>query len=126
MNVKNTLLTASILGLLSVLLGAFGAHALKPMLSAAGRVETFELAVRYSFYHTLALLATGILQHLFPSLWLRNSTLFFLLGIIFFSGSLYAICFTSVSFVVFITPVGGLFFIAGWIALLIGIGKAMK
>ena len=61
MNQRNILLTASVLGLFAVGLGAFGAHALKATLTMTGRADTYDLAVRYQFYHTLALLATGIL-----------------------------------------------------------------
>jgi uncharacterized membrane protein YgdD (TMEM256/DUF423 family) len=60
MNIKQTLIAGAVLGLLGVGLGAFGAHALKPTLEANGRLDTFELAVRYQFFHALALLFLGL------------------------------------------------------------------
>ena len=123
MNVKQTLLAGSILGLLGVAIGAFGAHALKPMLLASARLDTFELAVRYQFYHALALLIAGILQHKFPSTSLKYSSIFFLSGILLFSGSLYAICLTEVVQVAMLTPIGGVFLLVGWSLLCIGIVK---
>lgn len=126
MNVKNTLISGAILGLLGVALGAFGAHALKPMLTASGRVETFELAVRYEFYSAFALLITGVLQNLFPSTMKRFAALSFLLGTLLFSGSLYAFCFTGISTFAMVTPFGGLLLIAGWVLLLLGIIKQVK
>lgn len=89
---KKILLIASGLGFLAVALGAFGAHALKPLLTASGRTDTFELAVRYHFYHTLAMLGVAILMNKFSISTLKISALLFLIGIILFSGSLYALC----------------------------------
>jgi uncharacterized membrane protein YgdD (TMEM256/DUF423 family) len=123
MNQQRTLLTASVMGCLAVALGAFGAHGLKSMLTAAGRLDTFELAVRYQFYHTLALLATGVLMTSFPSRRLGTAALCFLLGIIFFSGSLYVLCFTGLGILGAVTPIGGVFFIVGWIFLFLGVYK---
>ena len=126
MNAKQTLLAGSLLGFLGVAVGAFGAHALKPMLLAAGRLDTFELAVRYQFYHAFALLLTGILRHKFPSTSLRYSSLFFLIGIFLFSGSLYAICLTEVIQVALLTPIGGVFLLVGWTLLCMGIVKKVQ
>ena len=91
-----TILWGLYVGGLAVAIGAFGAHALKPLLDGMGRVETFELAVRYQFYHALALLALAFRWTLFESRLLRYGGLFFLLGILFFSGSLYMLCFTGI------------------------------
>jgi len=113
-NSRQTLLIASFCGILAVGLGAFGAHALKNLLIENNRVETFELAVRYHFYHTLALLAISILMDRFTSPWLAKSALCILTGIILFSGSLYFLALTNNTSVVYITPVGGLFLLAGW------------
>jgi uncharacterized membrane protein YgdD (TMEM256/DUF423 family) len=117
---KSVLLSASILGLLGVALGAFGAHALKPMLTASGRLETFELAVRYQFYHALALLGCGLLMHHNESRWLRYASVSWVAGVFLFSGSLYLLCFTGLSGIAMITPFGGVMMIAGWAMLLIG------
>jgi len=114
MNQQNTLLTAAMLGCLSVGLGAFGAHALKETLAATGRVETYELAVKYQFYHTLALLAIGLLMNKIPGTSLMISSALIAGGVVLFSGSLYLLALTSLRFVVFLTPLGGLLLLAGW------------
>ncbi len=113
MNQRNTLIAASISGLLSVGLGAFGAHALKAILTATGRSETYELAVRYQFYHTLALLAVGILIEKFPKL--RTAALLFIIGIVIFSGSLYTLALTNQTMWGAVTPIGGMFLMVGWL-----------
>ncbi|HEY5826060.1 MAG TPA: DUF423 domain-containing protein [Cyclobacteriaceae bacterium] len=114
MNQQNTLLAAAILGCLSVGLGAFGAHALKETLTASGRIETYELAVRYQFYHTLALLGIGLLMNKIPGSPLMISSALIAGGVILFSGSLYLLALTPLRFVVFLTPLGGVLMLAGW------------
>jgi uncharacterized membrane protein YgdD (TMEM256/DUF423 family) len=126
MNSRNTLLAGAVLGLLGVAFGAFGAHALKALLTASGRIETFELAVRYQFYHAFALLAAGIIQHLSPVQLLRYSTLVFLSGTILFSGSLYVVCFSGITAFAMVTPVGGVLLMAGWTLLIVGVAKGIK
>lgn len=123
MNSRTTLTIGAALGMLGVAVGAFGAHALKPMLIETGRVDTFELAVRYQFYHALALLVAGILQHLFPVSVLAYASRLFVAGVFLFSGSLYLLCFTQVKTFAMITPIGGVALIAGWLCLLAGIYK---
>lgn len=118
---KTTLLIASALGILAVSIGAFGAHALKPLLISNNRLDTFELAVRYHFYHTFALLAVAILMEKYSVTVLRLSALFFLTGIILFSGSLYALCLFNISKIAIVTPFGGVFLIAGWSSLFISV-----
>ncbi len=113
MNQRNSLITASLFGALAIGLGAFGAHALQSILESTGRVDTFELAVRYQFYHTLALLATGILIEKFPSLGI--TAILFSIGIIIFSGSLYILSLTDQPWWGAITPVGGVALGAGWL-----------
>jgi uncharacterized membrane protein YgdD (TMEM256/DUF423 family) len=104
-------------------LGAFGAHGLIEILTIHNRVDTYNLAVEYQFYHTFALLTSGILMHHFPSRLLNYASLCFLLGIIFFSGSLYTLALTNVKIMGAITPVGGVLFMAGWIQLVIAVRK---
>lgn len=108
---------------LAVALGAFGAHGLRPMLEAKGRVETFELAVRYQLYHSFALVFSGILMHNFPSKNMHRAAACFTAGIVIFSGSLYILSLSGLSFLGAITPIGGLLFIAGWLILYIGINS---
>lgn len=115
MNSKQLLLTGAILGFLSVALGAFGAHALKATLTANGRVETFETAVRYQFFHALAFLFAGLYFH---ENWAGGYA--WLAGVILFSGSLYMLSITNSTAlpVVLATPLGGLCFLIGWVMLI--------
>ncbi|RPD47753.1 DUF423 domain-containing protein [Hymenobacter sediminis] len=111
---------AALLGGLGVGIGAFGAHGLRKMLEASGRFETFETAVRYQFYHALALLAVGILLHIKPELQSLGTTAWLWLGgVLVFSGSLYVLCLTGITKLGAITPIGGVLLIAGWITLLL-------
>lgn len=125
---KGFLKTASLLGALSVALGAFAAHSLKQNVSDHA-VSIFETGVRYQFYHVFALLAAGILFKDFPNSATRWAGYCFIAGIIFFSLSLYMLSIITASvtpgynWIGAITPVGGLFFIAGWIFLFAGILK---
>lgn len=123
MQKQTSLLAGAIIGGLAVAIGAFGAHALKQFLVDAGREDTFQLAVRYQFYHALALLATGLIMTQSSGKVLRFSSLFFVLGVIIFCGSLYGLCFTGFRMLGAITPLGGVFFILGWALLGIGIYK---
>ncbi len=121
MDHKKSLLAGAILGGLGVALGAFGAHALKTMLTNSGRLETFELAVRYEFYHAFALLVVGVLHQFLNSKYLKTAALFFLSGTVLFSGSLYLLCFTNNTTFALATPFGGVLLILGWIFLTLSI-----
>ncbi len=120
----NTIKIAAVIGALAVCIGAFGAHALKPYLLETGRLDTFETAVKYQFYHTLALLAIGIIQLNHNNKWLKYATRAMLAGILVFSGSLYLLCATQLSFLGAITPIGGVALIVGWLLLILGTKKA--
>ncbi len=109
------------LGLLGVAIGAFGAHGLRPMLEASGRFDTFETAVRYQFYHTLAMLAVGVLWAARPELRLGLTGSLWLAGVLVFSGALYALCFTGITKLGAVAPVGGLLLIGGWLSLLLAV-----
>ncbi len=126
MNQRASLLTGALFGLFGVASGAFGAHALKAMLTASGRLETYELAVRYQFYHAFALLVTGILQHYIISKYLKIASIFILSGTLLFSGSLYLLCFTNSTAFAMATPFGGVLLIFGWVFLAIGIFNGKK
>ena len=120
MTAKIILQLAALLGALGVAIGAFGAHGLRPMLEASGRFDTFETAVRYQFYHTLALLAVGVLLQARPELRLLSTTAWLWLGgVLLFSGSLYTLCFTGITKLGAVAPIGGLLLIAGWISVLL-------
>lgn len=125
---KGFLKTAAILGVLSVIIGAFAAHTMKGKISDHS-LATFETAVRYQFYHVFALLVTGIIYKEFrykTTLWAGR---LFIAGIILFSGSLYFIAFMQAAvqpgynWVGVITPFGGAAFIGGWILLFISFFK---
>lgn len=113
---KNLSITA-LLGMLTIILGAFGAHALKEKLGPDALLS-FETGVRYQMYHVLALLFVNSYAAFASKTKNVISGLFFI-GILFFSGSIYAI--TAGGFnpklIWFITPLGGLFFIVGWLVM---------
>jgi uncharacterized membrane protein YgdD (TMEM256/DUF423 family) len=125
MTQKIILLIASALGALSVMIGAFGAHALAPMLQASNRTDTFETAVKYQMYHTLALLAVGLLLFKIEHPALQVAAWSFLIGILIFSGSLYTLTITGVTWLGAITPIGGTALIIGWGALFYAIFKSL-
>lgn len=108
---------ASLSGMLAVIFGAFGAHALRGKLDDYA-LGVFETAVQYHFNHSLALLAVGILALSQPqTVLLKSSGWLFLLGIVIFSGSLYLLSLTGARWLGAITPLGGLAFIAAWACL---------
>jgi uncharacterized membrane protein YgdD (TMEM256/DUF423 family) len=109
---------AGLLGALGVAIGAFGAHKLHDMLEKAGRLDTFETAVRYQFYHVVALLALAALWVARPELRLAPTAWLWTSGILLFSGSLYILCFTGITKLGMVAPVGGLLLLAGWLSLL--------
>jgi uncharacterized membrane protein YgdD (TMEM256/DUF423 family) len=125
---RTFLLLASLLGALAVALGAFAAHGLKKIVPPE-TVSTFQTGVQYQVYHVFALIATGILYERFGNAWLQWAGRLFIIGIILFSGSLYALTAlkatdqTGLSGIGIVTPFGGLAFIAGWLSMFIGLLK---
>ena len=119
---KQIFITAAISGMLAVALGAFGAHVLKKMI-APDMLEVYKTGVQYHFYHTFALLATGILLHLQPSKSLKTAAYLFIAGIVLFSGSLYALAFTGIKVLGIITPFGGVAWLIAWLLLVIHFSK---
>ena len=117
---------------IAVILGAFGAHALKAVM-APDKLLVFETGVRYHFYHSFALMLTGILYPSFPNKQLNLAISCFITGIVLFSGSLYAISLLSINGgsigpVGILTPIGGVFFILGWAMIVVSVAtyKPMK
>ncbi len=106
----------AIAGAIGVLLGAFGAHGLKSRVDA-DLLAVFETGVRYHMYHALALLAVGWAATRWPGTWVSTSGWLFLVGIVVFSGSLYLMTLTGARWLGAVTPLGGVAFISGWIAL---------
>ncbi|MBE7175168.1 MAG: DUF423 domain-containing protein [Mucilaginibacter polytrichastri] len=120
---KQILITAGVFGATAVVLGAFGAHALKARLTEQA-LETWHTAVQYQFYHVFALLFLALI-HPNDAGNLRLSATFFTCGILLFSGSLYLLSLREMlqmpwlKFLGPVTPIGGLLFIAGWVMLII-------
>lgn len=123
MNSKSALRIGVAMAGFGVAIGAFGAHALRPLLESNGRTETFELAVRYQFYHAFAILISGLLMPYFPSRNVNRAVFCFVAGIVLFSGSLYALALSGITVLGAVTPIGGLLLITGWILLLLAINK---
>ena len=119
---KRFLAIGSLLAALAVVLGAFAAHALKTRLTADA-LYVFETGVRYQMYHAVAIIITGLLYREYPAKNILLAGKFFLWGIILFSGSLYLLTFikainaNNFLWVGAVTPLGGVFFIGGWVLL---------
>ena len=120
---KLFLALGSISGALAVVIGAFGAHGLKGKLCEE-MMTVYKTGVEYHFYHTLALLGIGLLSLHVKSSLLTASGWSFAIGILLVSGSLYALSTSGVKVLGAITPIGGLFFIAGWVLLVATVLKA--
>ncbi len=121
---KNIIATAAILGAVTIAIGAFGAHGLKELVSAKA-LGTFETGVRYQMYHVFALLIVGFMPGV-TSITQKWVFRFFIIGIVFFSGSIYLLSLNEIlpfdaKTIGFITPIGGLFFIMGWLRLAYGV-----
>jgi uncharacterized membrane protein YgdD (TMEM256/DUF423 family) len=123
---KGYIKTAAFLGAISVMLGAFAAHKLKQIVSEQA-ISIFETAVRYQFYHVFALALTAVIYKDYPNKLISAAGILFMLGILFFSGSLYLLTYITGNNIVgldwigAITPIGGLFFIVGWLCLSLGV-----
>ena len=125
---KNYLGIAALLGAITVAIGAFGAHGLQKITSDAVILHSYQTAVLYQMVHVLALLAVGILFERFSPRWLSWAANLFLTGIFLFSGSIYIITYLkikgmSTGWIGPVTPIGGLLFIAGWLALLLAVQR---
>jgi len=129
---KQAIVFGAAFAAIAVILGAFGAHALKAVMTP-DKLLVFETGVRYHFYHSFALILAGVLYYSFPAKQLKLSVSFFITGILLFSGSLYAISLLSISGgtigpLGILTPIGGVFFILGWAMIVAGVAthKPMK
>ncbi len=119
------LITGCIAAGLAVFIGAFGAHGLKDLLSENQKITVFETGVKYQFYHAIAILIIGLITQFFDSNWFTKSYYCMILGIVFFSGSLYLLSILNINLLGIITPLGGLLFLVGWLFLILGIKKAV-
>lgn len=121
---KTLLVAGGLLGLLSVLLGAFAAHGLSQMLSSS-QLATWQTGVSYQMYHAIALLFSGLwLLNRGPRI-LKTAGLLFCVGTVCFSGSIYALVLTPASWLGPVTPLGGLCLISGWLCLCLAGIKAV-
>ncbi len=121
MKAKNIIAWAAAFGAIAVILGAMGAHALKAKLEPES-LKSFETAVRYQAWHAIALLALGLSSY--PLKQLKAIVLCWIIGIFLFSGSIYLLSTSLITgfelrFLGPVTPIGGLFFIAGWCLLFV-------
>jgi uncharacterized membrane protein YgdD (TMEM256/DUF423 family) len=112
-NYKLFLLAGTFFGAVGVILGAFGAHALRKSLSPE-LLSAYQTGVLYQLIHALALIAVALAARDLAGPLLNAAGVFLLIGIVFFSGSLYILALTSFKFIGILTPVGGVAFIAGW------------
>lgn len=124
---RTILLTGTLLAAISVVLGAIGSHSLKPHLTPE-QFYSFDLGVRYQMYHALAILIIGVLlQFIHSKHRLPYAFVSFLIGSVLFSGSIYLVATRDMMQVVYptwfflLTPLGGIFFILGWILFAAGI-----
>jgi len=126
---RKIITTAAFLGMTAIILGAFGAHALKKVLNL-DQLNTFETGVKYQMYHALFLLFVGLSQTIAEKT--KKIIFYFIItGVIFFSGSIYLLAtnnLTAFDFrkIGFITPIGGLLLIVGWIWLFIDFYKKKR
>ena len=122
-NSGRTLAIAGLLLALATIFGAFGAHALKAQLSP-DRLEVYETAVRYHFFHALGLLGIGLALRFMDVSSVRWAAVLVIVGIVLFSGSLYALTFGAPRPLGIVTPIGGLALIAGWVCFAVGAWRA--
>lgn len=122
---KETVLkTGIIVSLLTVAIGAFGAHGLSDLLIENGREDTFKTAVLYQMFHSIAIIITALLFDNYAIKRLVTAFYLFTAGIIVFSGSLYILSVTNIGVFGAITPIGGVLFIVGWFYLLLSLKKS--
>ncbi len=119
---RTFLLVGALAGLIGVAFGAFGAHALRGRLSP-DMLAVFETGVRYQMYHAFAVLVVAIATARFDGWLVRAAGWSFTLGIILFSGSLYALALSGIRWLGAITPLGGAAFLAGWLCLALAVRR---
>lgn len=123
---SNILITTALLGAIAIILGAFGAHSLKDSLSET-LLKSFETAVRYQIYHVLLLLFVNTTERISKA-YKNKISLALISGVLMFSGSIYAMTLAQIpaEYIWFITPLGGLLFVVGWLLLLMSFLKDSK
>lgn len=118
---KPAIISGAIHGFLAVALGAFGAHALEGILTTYGE-GIWDTAVQYQMFHAAGLLVVGILAHIVGAKKsLKVATWCMNLGVVFFSGSLFALALTEIGPLGAITPIGGVLFLTGWVSIIVAV-----
>ncbi|PHM72152.1 DUF423 domain-containing protein [Xenorhabdus kozodoii] len=125
MSSRTMLIFVGISGFFYVALGAMGAHLLAPILPPR-QMEWIHTGLQYQGLHTLAMMALAALLMRQPVAPLGWSGIFFVAGIVLFSGSLYCLAFLPLKFLVYLTPIGGFSFLIGWLCVLIGALRLRK
>ena len=124
---KRILITASVLGFLGVLLGAFAAHVLQAVLTEQ-QILSFQTGVRYQFYHAFLLLFVGNTSYM-SSIFKKRVYWLVLIGVVFFCGSIYVLSLdeyiigSNIKAIAFITPLGGLLLLLAWAMLFVGLNR---
>ena len=112
---NSALRISAVLGFLAVALGAFGAHGLKGILEAHNQTANWETAARYHLIHAVLLVVLALIRPEWKTPWRL-----FLTGTLIFSGALYILALTNLKWLGAVTPIGGVFLLAGWAALAVG------
>lgn len=120
--IKFQIIIGAFFSLMTVVLGAFGAHALKDILDDYGQ-SIYNKAVLYQMFHALGILIVALINNLFLDCSFNIIIYLFAIGIILFSGSLYILAITKIKWLGMITPIGGMLFIIGWLILIIKLLK---
>jgi len=121
---KMIFVIAGVSAFLAVALGAIGAHAFKSILDQTGKMAQYQTATEYHWYHTLALIAIGIMGLYFQRSEYTYAAYTIFVGIILFSGSLYVYALTQIKALAMITPIGGFAFLIGWGIFVLGVMKS--
>jgi len=124
MNPKLMLMLAALYGFVGVAFGAFGAHALRSRLTPE-MLAVWRTGVEYQFWHALALMAVGLLALSRPGPLLNAAGWCFAIGVLLFSGSLYALTLSGVRVLGAVTPFGGVLFLIGWALLLVHAARTL-
>ena len=116
---RRLVILGALFGMVGVLMGAFGAHALEELLKANGRQSVYDTAVEYQFIHALAILFVSSAIRRWPGGLTRAAGILFVVGTVFFSGSLYILAIFNVPFMGAIAPIGGVALVLGWLCLIL-------
>jgi len=116
---RRLVILGGLFGLLGVGMGAFGAHALADTLKANGRQSVYDTAVQYQLIHALAILFVSSAIRRWPGALTRAAGILFIIGTVFFSGSLYVLAIFNLSIMGAVAPIGGTALILGWLCLIL-------